>query len=181
MPSGELLSTLEDTIVLDDVYSRQFAKPWKTPIHATLNVRTRTKFLANLPALRVARQQYRSCRRSTRSSRRQADRWGARTQTVTGCPYTWDHGAKQTIQTLTECWQLSPNRTTSYLRDLRAESGQTWQGSLSAVSKPNFARKYAFGKVSPRSTERTPLHLSQSSTFCLNIADILPTFRQILL
>ena len=29
------------------------------------------------------------------------------------------------------------------LGDLYAESGQTLQGSLTAVSKPNFARKYA--------------------------------------
>ena len=29
------------------------------------------------------------------------------------------------------------------LRDLYAESGQTLQGSLTAVSKPNFASKYS--------------------------------------
>ena len=38
-------------------------------------------------------------------------------------------------------------RTTHYtnvdLGDLYAESGQTLQGSFSAVSKPNFASKYA--------------------------------------
>ena len=46
-------------------------------------------------------------------------------------------------------------------------------GSFSAVSKRNFARKYAFGiersswKLSPRSTQCTSLH---SSKFCLELA-----------
>ena len=31
-----------------------------------------------------------------------------------------------------------------HLGDLYAESGQTLQGSFSAVSKPNFASKYSF-------------------------------------
>ena len=42
------------------------------------------------------------------------------------------------------------------LRDLYAETGQTLQGSFSAVSKPNFARKYAF-ESSPRDLQLSQL------------------------
>ena len=36
-----------------------------------------------------------------------------------------------------------PEVPSNYLGDLYAESGQTLQGSFSAVSKPNFASKYS--------------------------------------
>ena len=53
------------------------------------------------------------------------------------------------------------------LGDLYTESGQTLQGWFSAVSKPNFAIKYSLelgsvGKLSPRSTQCTPLHRLES-------------------
>ena len=42
------------------------------------------------------------------------------------------------------CAQKMVNMLSNYLGDLYSESGQIVQGSLSAVSKPNFASKYSF-------------------------------------
>ena len=41
------------------------------------------------------------------------------------------------------CPSRKPRPKLGYLGDLYAESGQTLQGSFSAVSKPNFASKYS--------------------------------------
>ena len=49
------------------------------------------------------------------------------------------------------------------------ESGQILQGSFSAVSKPIITTQYSLesGKLSPRSTQFTPLHSSPNSMFYL--------------
>ena len=68
-----------------------------------------------------------------------------------------------------------PRRRSPHLRDLYAESGQTLQGSFSAVSVPNFASKYSLelaGKLSPRSTQCVPLHRSPISKFQPKIVNI---------
>ena len=53
--------------------------------------------------------------------------------------------------------------------------GIAFQPSFSAVSKTNFASKYSLelGKLSPRSTQCTPLHRSLISIFSLKIAEVI--------
>ena len=58
----------------------------------------------------------------------------------------------------------TPERHAAHLGDLYTESGQTLHGSFSAVSKPNFASKYAF--ESSRRDLHNALHdLNFLSTF----------------
>ena len=61
---------------------------------------------------------------------------------------------------------LSPGRVRARL----PYRGHTLEGSFSTVSKPNFATKYVcVGKLSPRSTQCTPLHCSKITFFSPNI------------
>ena len=56
------------------------------------------------------------------------------------------------------------------LGDLYTESGQTLQGSFSAVSKPtDFCNQILVGKLSLRSTKYTPFYSSQISTVLVKI------------
>ena len=79
-----------------------------------------------------------------------------------------------------------------HLGDLYAESGQTLQGSFSAVSKPNFATKYALEssrrdlhnallctalESNPPKPGKT-LHRSLISIFSLKIAELFADFFQ---
>ena len=72
-------------------------------------------------------------------------------------------------------------RPKGHLGDLYAESGQTWKGSFSCVSTPNFASKYA------SESSRRDLHnalictVLNAQKFLQKIAEFLPNFRQSLL
>ena len=65
-----------------------------------------------------------------------------------------------------------------HLGDLYAESGQNLHGSFSAVSKPNFATKYAF-ESSRRDLHNALLRTALKSHFFVKIARILPNFAKI--
>ena len=73
---------------------------------------------------------------------------------------------------------FSAGSRSSNLGDLYAESRHSTTGLVLSCIEAKFCKKICVGKLSPRSTQCTPLHLSLISIFSLKIAELFADFLQ---